>query len=290
VTESVVVVLGRGLVDPSEPVLLADDLGLSRGDGCFETARVITEPDGTSAVQNLDAHLARLARSVRAMEIEVDLDDCQAVIDQAVSAWKTPVEAAVKLMVTRGLSPAGPATVIATVHEVNPKSILARATGIRVVTLPRGTSATAYADADWLLGGVMSLSYAFNMAALREAERRGADDALWFSLEGDVLEAPTATVVWTEFGMDGRRDSLRTTPSGANGILAGTTMASLFDAAATDGFETGAGDLRVDALANTHAIWLVSSIRGVVEVVEIDGSPRATHPALTERLQKLAGF
>lgn len=289
-THSVVAVLGRGLVDPSEPVLLADDLGLSRGDGCFETARVITEPDGASAVQNLDAHLARLGRSVSAMEIEVDLDDCRGVIKQAVGAWTTAGEAAVKLMVTRGLSPAGPATVIATVHEVSPRSILARTTGISVVTLPRGTSSSAYAGAGWLLGGVKSLSYAFNMAALREAERRGADDALWFSLEGDVLEAPTATVVWVEFGRDGRPDSLHTTPSGANGILAGTTMAGLFEAASTDGFQTSPGDLRIDGLGATDGLWLVSSVRGVVEVVEIDGTPRATHSTLTDRLQKLAGF
>ena len=172
-TGSVVAVLGRGVVDPGLPVVLADDLGLSRGDGCFETCRVVTDPSGTSHVDNLDAHLARLARSVRMLRIVIDIDSCRALLEVAVAAWTEPGEAAVKLMVTRGVEGTGVPTVIATVHSISEAALRQRSTGIRVITLPRGTTAATYTDADWLLGGVKLLSYAVNMAALREAAGRG---------------------------------------------------------------------------------------------------------------------
>ena len=57
-------ILGVGLVDPAAPLLRADDLGVLRGDGCFETVRV--RPDG--ALDDLDLHLDRLARSEAALD------------------------------------------------------------------------------------------------------------------------------------------------------------------------------------------------------------------------------
>ena len=51
-------VSGRGVVDPDEPVLHADDLALLRGQAAFETLRVYG-----GRPFRLDAHLARLAAS-----------------------------------------------------------------------------------------------------------------------------------------------------------------------------------------------------------------------------------
>ena len=67
--------------------------------------------------------------------------------------------------------------------------------GIRVVTLDRGYDRGAPERAPWLLLGAKTLSYAVNMAAIREAQRRGADDAVFVSSDGILLEAPTASVV-----------------------------------------------------------------------------------------------
>ena len=283
-TQRVVAVLGRGIVDPQTPVARADDLGLSRGDGCFETARVLVGSDGIGHIQKLDAHLSRLGRSLAALEIETSIPDCRALVEQAVAAWTVPGEACVKLMVTRGVEGSGVPSVIAMVFAMSPTSIAQRDAGIRVVRLARGTTSSSYDEGGWLLGGVKSLSYALNMAALREAERRDADDAIWISTDGFVLEAPTATVVWAV------GDALRTTPVGATGILAGTTMALLFDAAAAAGFDVGPAELASPDLDTVEAVWLVSSGRGVTEVVEVDGKTRPQHPDLTRRLQELTGF
>ena len=63
---------GRGLVDPDEPVLRADDEALSRGRAAFETTRVY---DGRPF--KLEEHLARLAGSGERIGLpSVDLEEC----------------------------------------------------------------------------------------------------------------------------------------------------------------------------------------------------------------------
>ena len=69
------------------------------------------------------------------------------------------------------------------------------------------------------------------MAAQRHAHAVGADDVVFTSLEGQLLEGPTSTVVWAAGG------TLHTPPL-ETGILAGTTMARLFARAADDGWPT----------------------------------------------------
>ena len=280
----VVGVLGRGIVPADQAVARADDLGLSRGDGCFESCRVLTDVNGHSVVERLDAHLARLVGSLTAMEITADPAACAELVETVAAHWGEPGEAVVKLMVTRGIEGTGTPTVIATVRPAGAEGLRQRREGVRVVSLERGTESDTYDDAPWLLGGVKSLSYALNMAALREAVRRGAEDALWIARDGTVLEAPTATVIWNR----GRR--LSTTPVGGTGILPGTTMAALFDAARADGFETAVERTTLADLVAAHGIWLVSAIRGVTEVVELDGDVRMAQSALSGQLNHFANF
>ncbi len=65
-------VLGVGVVaDPDLPVVHADDLGLTRGDGCFEATRLVIDPDGAARVDHLDEHVERLHRSAGALGIPV---------------------------------------------------------------------------------------------------------------------------------------------------------------------------------------------------------------------------
>jgi 4-amino-4-deoxychorismate lyase len=278
VTDQVVAVLGVGLVDPAVPVVHSDDVGLTRGDGCFEGCRVL---DG--AIDKLGAHLARMRRSAAALGIDFDEDAWQALIAQATAAWQAPGEASMRWFLTRGRPGAAP-TGIVTIGPIPAVYAAQRRDGIRVITLPRGLAQDAFDGAPWLLGGVKTISYAVNMAAQREAARRGADDVIFVSSDGHVLEAPTSSVVWT------LGETMHTTPLGGTGILAGTTQQRLFERAAENSWRTVTTLARVDDLHAADAVFLTGTVRGPVDVVDIDGR---THPRdldLVTTVQKLAGF
>jgi 4-amino-4-deoxychorismate lyase len=275
----VVAVLGRGVVPADTPLLLADDAGVTRGDGCFEGLRL---RDGV--VEELERHLARMARSAAALDIAYDAEAFASAASAAAAAWGSSGEAAVKFVLTRGPASTGVPSGFVTITPLGPDVARVRRDGLRVITLSRGVTADAFADAPWLLGGVKTLSYAVNMAAGREAARRGADDALLTAADGTVLEAPTAAVVWAV----GR--TLRTTPIGPTGILASTTQAALFEQAAAAGWAVAEHAVPVEALHAADAVWLTSSVRGPVEVVELDGRERARRPDLDEEIRHLAGF
>ena len=116
-----------------------------------------------------------------------------------------------------------------------------------------------------------------NRAALREAARRDADDVIFLSSDGFVLEGPTANVI-LRFG-----DRL-VTPRTDQGILAGTTQASIFEFASANGFETSYEVLPAQALAEADALWLVSSVRQAAPVNRLDGVDRVVDVELTARI------
>src|SRR5690606_31315302 len=118
----------------------------------------------------------------------------------------------------------------------------------------------------WLLLGAKTLSYAVNMAALREARRRGADDAIFLSSDGYVLEAPTASLI-LRFG------DRFITPEPTGGILHGTTQLSVYDFLTARGFEVGYAQIPTSDLPTADAAWLVSSVRLAVAITAIDAHP-----------------
>ncbi len=186
-------------------------------------------------------------------------------------------------MLTRGGTDGIP-TGFAVLSALSADVLRHRRDGVRVISVARGLRSDAFADAPWLLGGVKTLSYAINMAAGREAERRGADDAMFVSSDGYALETPTGSLVWAV------GDTLHTTPTGATGILAGTTQQLLFERAPAAGWQIAYTLGRPAELRDADALWIVSSVRGPVEVVSLDGAKRERAPETDARIRGLCGF
>jgi 4-amino-4-deoxychorismate lyase len=272
---SVVVSLDGGVVDPSAPLLHADDLAAVRGDGIFETLLI---RDGRPCL--LEAHLARLTHSAQLMDLPApDLPAWRSVIDQAVARWLADGgdEGVLRLVYSRGRESDPTGTAYATVGPLAPRVAEARRAGVGALTLDRGLASNADETMPWLVAGAKTLSYAVNMAAIREARRRGADDALFVSSDGFLLEGPTSSVVL-------RIGDRFVTPAPAGGILHGTTQLSLFAHLEERGFATAYETLRADVLDEVDAAWLVSSVRLAAPVTAIDARELAVDRELTASL------
>jgi 4-amino-4-deoxychorismate lyase len=259
-------VLGHGLVDPDRPWLRVDDEAVLRGRAVFETLRVYG-----GRPFRLPAHLERLARSARVLGLDPpDAAALTGLVAESLDRLEA-VDAVLRVVWTAGADasrPVGFALVTALPEGLE----RTRAAGIELRSLQLAIGATARRTSPWLLPSVKSTSYAVNIAAQAEARRRGADDALFLSLEGIVLEGPTSNVWFVE-------DGVLHTPALDLGILAGVTRATLVDVAADADIAVESGAYELDRLARATEVFMSSSIREVMPVVRLDGTAIAAgHP------------
>lgn len=259
------------LVDSDAPQVSVLDLGVTRGDGIFEVIGVVN-----GRPQSVDAHLRRLSVSAAMLELpRLDLDAIRAAIHRAVEVAEPLPEYVVKLVVTRGIEGSGTATCWVLALTLPDDFAGERANGLRVVLLDRGYPHDIAARSPWLLSGAKTLSYAINKAALREAARRGADDVIFTTTDGYVLESPSATLV-------ARYGHRIWTPSTSQGILRGTTQGAAFEFFADAGYATSEGLLRVEQLWDADALWLANSARMLAPIRELDGRPVPIDRELTD--------
>jgi 4-amino-4-deoxychorismate lyase len=276
---------GHFPADVAAPQLSILDLGATRGDGVFETISL-----GNGNLQALEPHLARFAHSAAMLDLPTpDAAQWRAAIVEVAShlasAADGPVdEGFVKIVMTRGVEGGSgallPGATVPTgwaLAAIAPDHAPARRDGIRVVLLDRGYRHDIAQTSPWLLAGAKTLSYAINRGVFREAARRGADDALFISSDGYLLEAAVSNVVL-------KRGQTLLTPRTDQGILAGTTQADVFTWASARGFATEYALLTVDDLQNADAAWLVSSGRHAAPIRAIDGVERAIDAALTSEI------
>jgi branched-subunit amino acid aminotransferase/4-amino-4-deoxychorismate lyase len=255
-------VTGRGLVDPTEPVIRADDEGLLRGRAAFETLRVYG-----GLPFRLEAHLDRLTASAASIGLPaVERRRLQVLVGLVLPAAASG-DASLRLVWTAG--PAGGIpSALALLSEIPDWIDPQRERGATAVSL-----LGVRASAPWLLPGVKSTSYAVNMAAEAEARRRGVDEALFVDADGVVLEGTVTNVWW-------RRGDTLYTPSLDLGILAGVTRAALIELAPGCGFRIEQGSYPLEQLLGAEEAFTSSSVRELMPLVEVDGKALGRGPAV----------
>jgi 4-amino-4-deoxychorismate lyase len=255
--------------DPSAAQLSVLDFGVTRGDGIFETISV-----GQGRPQALEHHLSRFARSAAALALPApDLAVWRDAILAVVAALDPAEESFVKAVMTRGIEGSGiPSAWVYGSHSPDYSTV--RVNGVRVVLLDRGYRHDIESTSPWLLAGAKTLSYAVNRAVAREAARRDADDVIFVSSDGILLEGPTSTLVF-------RTGDAVLTPGTGLGILDGTTQANVFRYAESLGLRTGYELATPDALRTADAAWLVSSVRLAAPIRALDGQPFPVDSDLT---------
>lgn len=254
--------------NPNLPHIFYDDLGITRGDGVFETLLVTG-----GHVANLDRHAERFVRSAKKLDLPApDPGAWKDASRQAAQDWTAAcrgedIDGRLVWSYTRGRAKTGIPTAWLTLQETAVMDRDTRIRGLRVLSASRGyTIATGENAAPWRTEAAKTLDYADNMAALRWARANHADDVIVTDPgTGRVLEAATASIIAVRGG-----GKLRT-PSPTGGVLQGTGQLAIFEEAEARGWNCRAKDFDVDYLRRSESVWLVSSVRRAVRVSHLDG-------------------
>ncbi|HEY0777618.1 MAG TPA: aminotransferase class IV [Gemmatirosa sp.] len=240
----------------------ASDRGFTLADGVFETMRV-----AGGVVFRLDRHLARLHRALEALEIG-PVPDVQAFVVDAVRDAVREADvaaAAVRLTVTRGVGAgvAPPAAAVAPTVVVAvqpfpefPARVYADGLTAHVASGRRNERA--------MTAGLKTLAYTDAVAALIEARRAGADEALFLDTEGHCAEASASNLLAI---MRGRL----ITPPVTCGALPGITRATVLELAHALGIPADERAFGPDELLEADEALLTSSLRGVAPLVRVGG-------------------
>ena len=229
---------------------------------------------------NVIPHLERLARSAAMVDLPApDLETVVGAVEAAIAAHEPVSELSVRVMYTRGIEGSGTPT--CWIHARVSDDWAPYRAGMKVALLDRGLPTTSAQTSPWLLPGAKTLSYAVNMAAVREAKRRGAADVLFVASDGYVLEGPTSTLLVR------RGDEFLTTPVSA-GVLAGTSVRSLSDHLEA---ERGTGVreqlMTIEDVTGSDGAWLLSSTRLAAPITHLDEAELPVDRALTARFQQV---
>ena len=249
------------LCDEADARVSPFDHGLLTGDGVFETLKVY---DGRPfAVRR---HLERLAFSAKGLGLPMpDPDKLRAALEEVVAANEVS-DGRMRITLTGGPSPLGSERgtadplVIVAAGELRPWP---PSTDVVVVPWPRNERGA--------LAGLKTISYGENVVALAYATERGASEAVFANLAGNLCEG-TGTNVFLVVG--GRL----LTPPLSSGCLAGVTRQLVIEL-------TGAveDDVPVATLADADEAFLTSTTREVQPIRAVDGRvlPVAPGPVTT---------
>lgn len=238
----------------------ARDRGFTLADGVFETMKA-----RNGKVFRLDRHLARLEASLRTLSIPVP-SELRDWVDAALNAAHL-AEASVRLTVTRGVSAGGVAvpsdpvpTVVITLAPLPPFGTAIYDAGLKARV------ASGRRNEFSMTAGLKTLAYTDSVAAMIEAQKAGADEALFLDTAGHCSEASASNLFAV---INGRL----TTPPASCAALPGITRAAVMELAADLGaaVDERPFDLQ-EFLAATEA-FLTSSLRGIAPLVNVDGRP-----------------
>lgn len=241
---------GRLLDDPKQPAVAVTDHGFTVGDGVFEAVKIVRGQPFA-----LTRHLDRLVRSVEGLRLPpVDLDAVRAGIEAVLADHEIEL-GRLRVTYTDGSAPLGsgrnaeePPTLVVVAAPMQPYP---ETTSAVTVPWPRNERGA--------LAGLKTTSYAENVVALHHAHERGATEAIFANLQGNLCEGTGSNVFYV---VDGE---LRT-PTLASGCLSGVTRALLLEWMP----EAREVDEGIETLRKASEVLLVSTTRDVQGLHRLD--------------------
>ncbi|CAA9417074.1 MAG: Aminodeoxychorismate lyase [uncultured Phycisphaerae bacterium] len=269
--------INGSFVDEDAASVSVRDTGLLHAASVFTTMRAYG-----GRVFRLDRHLARLRSSCEALFVPlVQKDDALTEACDELLARNELQDARLRLTVTRGRQTTDP------LHgpRLDPTTIL---TAAPLDAYPeeyyrRGMTAIVLDEQKLnpydVTAGHKTSNYLSRFAALREATRRGAGEALWFNVHNFLQSGSVTNVLLVK----GR--ALHTPPTNEelrdervraatvypkSNVLPGVTRGVVFDLAADAGVEVVTRGLTINDLLEADEVFVTNSSMGVMPVCRVE--------------------
>ena len=275
-----VVYLNGRYVQAERAKVSAFDRGFSYGDGLFETIRAYA-----GWIFGLDRHLARLKKGADQIGIpfEGDVGEWRQVMGELLRRnCLKAADASLRLTVTRGPDVLGsllppdvpPSPTLLLVSRPLDTGIAERQqVGIGAVTVHWGSPFNPLQ--------IKSLDYLYNMLAMAQAHRKGAQEALFVDRDGCVVEGATSNLFSLSKGV-------LTTPPLSSGLLPGITRDVIIELAKKEGLTVSESPIHLNDLLAVEEAFLTGSLKEVMPLVTVDGRTIGTGSPgpVTQHLQK----
>ncbi|MDC3032829.1 aminotransferase class IV [Litorivicinus sp.] len=246
----------NGTMMPIQQAVISPmDRGFLFGDGVYE---VMARVDGRIRAKSL--HKARLQSSLDAIGLPVSVDNVFTDVDRLIEKVGL-LDAKIYVQVTRGVvsardhafpSKISP-TVFLTISEL-------------AVVSQKPATAIVRPDIRWRRNSIKSVSLLGNVLLMQEARDSGAHEAI-LHRDNLVTEASTSNVFVI------RGQSLITPPL-SDLILPGITRHLVIELASTIGLDVIEEPIRVDSLPEANGVFVSSSTRGLMPIIQLDpGGP-----------------
>jgi len=252
--------LNGRLVDEREAFVPAVDRAVTHGIGLYETLKL-----SAGVPLFFTEHMDRLQAGLQMLDIHTPWD--RATIAQAIvelAAAGGIADGGCRVLVTGGAEWGDPALLIR--HDVRERP----ARPLRVIT-HRGIRVS---------GALKAMTFMQSHLAQRAAAAAGADDAIFVDDEGRMFEGATSNIFLARGG------GLVTTPA-EGAILPGVLRAAVERVAEAAGIPVVEAYLRVADLRADDAMFLTSSVRGIVAVATVDERALRLDELTLERLRAL---
>lgn len=269
--------LNNQFIDEAAASVSIRDAGLLHGAGVFTTMRA-----SNSIVFRFADHLRRLRDSCEALFIPLQYKDIE--IESAAAELLNRnrlSDARLRLTVTRGSVSQDPLhgtrmepNVFLTAAPFEPYPVEYYQRGLTVILLDE-QKLNPYD----LQAGHKTLNYFSRLAALRDANRRGAGEALWFNVHNYLQSGSISNVFIVEDGKlvtppthhDLREPSIaQSVPYPRSNVLPGVTRLAVIELAKSAGIPIEFAAIDVNRLLRAAELFLTNSIMGVMPVCRIE--------------------
>jgi D-alanine transaminase len=237
----------------------ATDRAFLFGDGVYEVIRVY---NGTSFL--FEEHLARLQRSLSALDIAHSVESVRATVDSLLAKAKTD-DGYIYIQVTRGAAPLRAHT-YSKALQPNEFVYIASQTDPLASFRERGISVILHEDIRWHRPDIKSVNLLPNTWIRQKAAEKGCQEAILERWTGQITEATSSNVFMVKKGE-------LFTPRGGNWILDGITRKFVLGLCKMCGIASFEKDISRKDLLGADEVFLSSTLAEIIAVTSIEGTP-----------------